>query len=207
MTDSLRWLNRMFAAARLFGTAMAAVLVLAAATLPTSTSYAQTTPATTPAGNQPVVMGVIDIQYIMANAKAAKSVKAALEKQAAAYQAELAQQENAIRAADQQLQQQRTTLSQADFEVKKNALGQQVEALRQKAATRNKQLQQMENGAMTQVEQALLQVSAEIAKARGLTMVLNKAMVVLNVASYDITKEALAKLDARLSTVKLPAPQ
>jgi len=38
-------------------------------------------------------------------------------------------------------------------------------------------------------------------------MVLNKAMVVLNVTSYDITKEALAKLDARLSTVKLPAPQ
>lgn len=203
MTDLLRWLNRTFAAA------LAAVLILAvAAFVAPGAANAQTTPTTpSPTGSQPVVMGVIDIQYIMANAKAAKSVKAALEKQAAAYQAELAQQENAIRAADQQLQQQRNTLSQADFEAKKTALGQQVEALRQKAATRNKQLQQMENGAMTQVEQALLQASAEIAKARGLTMVLNKAMVVLNVASYDITKEALAKLDARLSTVKLPAPQ
>jgi len=195
LTDSLRWLNRAFPAA------LAAVLILAAITA----AHAQTTP--TPTANQPVVMGVMDIQYILANAKAAKSVKAALEKQAAAYQAELAQQENAIRAADQQLQQQHATLSQADFEAKKNALGQQVEALRQKAVTRNKQLQQMENGAMTQVEQALSQATAEIAKARGLTMVLNKAMVVLNVTSYDITKEALAKLDARLSTVKLPAPQ
>ena len=200
MTDSLRWLKRTFAAV------LAAVLILAAApVLTATTAMAQTTPAAT--GNQPVVMGVIDIQYIMNNAKAAKSVKAALEKQAAAYQAELAQQENAIRVADQQLQQQRATLSQQDFETKKNALGQQVEALRQKAATRNKQLQQMENGAMNQVEQALLQSAAEIAKARGLTMVLNKAMVVLNVTSYDITKEALAKLDARLSAVKLPAPQ
>lgn len=203
MTDLLRWLNRTFAAA------LAAVLILAvAAFVAPGAANAQTTPTTpSPTGSQPVVMGVIDIQYIMANAKAAKSVKAALEKQAAAYQAELAQQENAIRAADQQLQQQRNTLSQADFEAKKTALGQQVEALRQKAATRNKQLQQMENGAMTQVEQALLQASAEIAKARGLTMVLNKAMVVLNVASYDITKEALQKLDARLASVKLPPPQ
>ena len=205
MTDSLRWLNRMCAAA------LAALLILAAGLVSTATTaFAQTTPAATapaPTGNQPVVMGVMDVQYILANAKAAKSVKAALEKQAAAYQAELAQQENAIRAADQQLQQQHATLSQADFEAKKNALGQQVEALRQKAVTRNKQLQQMENGAMTQVEQALSQATAEIAKARGLTMVLNKAMVVLNVMSYDITKEALAKLDARLSTVKLPAPQ
>ena len=200
MTDSLRWLNWMCA------TALAGLLILPAGLVATATTaVAQTTPTAT--GNQPVVMGVIDVQYIMANAKAAKSVKAALEKQAAAYQAELAQQENAIRAADQQLQQQHATLSQQDFETKRSALGQQVEALRQKAVTRNKQLQQMENGAMSQVEQALGQATAEIAKARGLTMVLNKAMVVLNVTSYDITKEALAKLDARLSTVKLPAPQ
>ena len=185
-----------------FAGAMAAALLLTTG----SPGHAQTVPAA-PAANQPVVMGVIDIQFILSNAKAAKGVKAALEKQAAAFQAELAQQENAIRAADQQLQQQRATLAQKDFDAKKAALGQQVEALRQKAATRNKQLQQMENGAMTQVEQALLQTCADIAKAKGLTMVLNKAMVVLNVASYDITKEALQKLDAKLASVKLPPPQ
>jgi Skp family chaperone for outer membrane proteins len=195
LTDHNRW-------TRALAGALAAALLLTAA----SGSYAQTTPAA-PAATQPVVMGVIDIQYILANAKAAKGVKSALEKQAAAFQAELAQQENSIRAADQQLQQQRATLSQKDFDAKKTALGQQVETLRQKAATRNKQLQQMENGAMTQVEQALLQTCADIAKARGLTMVLNKAMVVLNVASYDITKEALQKLDAKLASVKLPPPQ
>ena len=195
MTDLNRW-NRVFASA------MAAALIFTAGTA----GYAQTTPAAPPA-NQPVVMGVIDIQYILSAAKAAKGVKAALEKQAAAFQAELAQQENSIRAADQQLQQQRATLSQKDFDAKKAALGQQVEALRQKAATRNKQLQQMENGAMSQVEQVLLQTCADIAKAKGLTMVLNKAMVVLNVTSYDITKEALQKLDAKLASVKLPPPQ
>ena len=43
-----------------------------------------------------------------------------------------------------------------------------------------------------------MQTTADIAKARGLTMVLNKAMVVLNVQSYDITKEALQKLDAKI---------
>jgi Skp family chaperone for outer membrane proteins len=195
LTDLNRW-------KRAFAGAMATVLLLTAGTA----GYAQTTPAAPPA-NQPVVMGVIDIQYILSTAKAAKGVKAALEKQAAAFQAELAQQENSIRAADQQLQQQRATLSQKDFDAKKAALGQQVEALRQKAATRNKQLQQMENGAMSQVEQVLLQTCADIAKAKGLTMVLNKAMVVLNVTSYDITKEALQKLDAKLASVKLPPPQ
>ncbi len=182
--------------------ALAAVLLLTAPT----PARAQTTPASA-VTNEPVVMGVMNVEYILANAKATKSVKAALEKQAATYQAELSQQENAIRAADQQLQQQRATLSQQDFEAKKTQLGQQVEALRQKAALRSKQLQQMEGGAMTQVGAALVQAAADIAKARGLTMVLNKSVVVWNATSYDITKEALAKLDAKLTTVKLPAPQ
>ena len=196
MSDFLRWFNRTFAAAA------AAGLILTA----TTAANSQTTPAST-AASQPVVIGVMNVEYVLASAKATKSVKAALEKQAASYQAELSQQENAIRAADQQLQQQRATLSQQDFEAKKTQLGQQVEALRQKAALRSKQLQQMEGGAMNQIGQALVQVADDIAKAHGLTMVLNKSIVVWSVASYDVTKEALAKLDARLTTVKLPAPQ
>ena len=200
MTDINRWLNR-----RLVAAVMAATLI----SMTSATTFAQsTTPAAPPpAAPQPVVMGVMDVQFILTNAKAAKSVRAAVEKQAATYQAELAQQENAIRTADQQLQQQRAALTSQDYEAKKAELGQKVDALRQKAASRNKQLQQMDNGAMTQVEQALFQTTADIAKARGLTLVLNKAMVVLNVTSYDITKEALQKLDARLTSVKLPPPQ
>ena len=197
MTDFNRWLCR--------GVAAPAIALSLLSIVPTA-SLAQTVPAA-PAASQPLSVAVMDVQYILSNAKASKSVHAAVEKQAAAYQAELAQQENAIRAADQQLQQQRAALSPKDYDAKRADLGQKVEALRQKAASRNKQLQQMDAGAMTQVEQVLLQVTADIAKARGLTMVLNKAMVVLNAQNYDITKEALQMLDTRLTTVKLPPPQ
>ena len=197
MTDFNRTLAQSF-----IGLATA-LMLLAGAPTP---ALAQTTPAA-PAAGQNLTVAVMDVQYILTNAKASKSVRAAVEKQAAAYQAELAQQENAIRAADQQLQQQRAALSPKDYDAKRADLGQKVEALRQKAASRNKQLQQMDNGAMNQVEQALLQVTADLAKAKGLTMVLNKAMVVLNVQSFDITKEALQMLDSRLATVKLPPAQ
>ena len=180
------------------------MMAVALLSIVSPTAFAQ---SAAPAAAQPAVIGVLDVQFVLANAKAAKGVRAAMEKQAAAFQAELAQQENAIRAADQQLQQQRATLSPQDYEAKRAELGQRVEALRQKAASRNKQLQQMDNGAMAQVSQALVETTAGIAKARGYTMVLNKAMVVLNVTSYDITKEALQQLDARLASVKLPPPQ
>ena len=60
---------------------------------------------------------------------------------------------------------------------------------------------------MSQVTQALFQTTAGIAKQRGFTMVLNKAMVVMSISTNDITKEALQQLDARLASVKLPPPQ
>ncbi len=200
MSDPSRRLTRI--AAML---ASGVLLALPMAGQAQTTSNVPAAPAVSP--SLPPIVGVIDVQYVLSNAKASKGVKAALEKQASAFQTELAQLENSIRAQGQQLEQQRATLSQQDFATKKAAFDQQVESLRQKAATRNKQLQQMENGAMTQVEQALVQVTAEIAKARGLTLIINKAAVVLNVAGYDITKEAMQKLDARLASVKLPAPQ
>jgi Skp family chaperone for outer membrane proteins len=60
---------------------------------------------------------------------------------------------------------------------------------------------------MSQIQQALSQTTADIAKQRGFTMVLNKAVVVTSISTYDITKEALQQLDARLASVKLPPPQ
>ena len=75
----------------------------------------------------------------------------------------------------------------------------------QKVATRER----LVNAAMALfARQGIVQTTtADIAKSRGLTMVLNKAMVVLNAQNYDITKEALQMLDTRLTTVKLPPPQ
>ena len=165
-------------------------------------SFAQATP-----GAVPVVVGVLDVQLIMRDSKAAKSVRSQLDRQASAYQAELAQQENALRNADQQLMEQRASLGVDEFNKRSSDLSQKADALRQTAEKRREELQKMESGAMVQIEQTLLQAAAEIAKARGLTLVLNKSAVLLNVQGYDITQDALKMLDAELTSVKLPAPQ
>ena len=157
--------------------------------------------------NPPLVIGVLDMQQILQTSKAAKSLKAALEKQAAAYQAELAQQENALRNSEQQLLQQRAALPADQFEQKHNALAQKEDALRQTADKRRQQLQQMGYDGIAQIEQSLRQITAEVAKERGITLVVNKATVLLNSTSYEITGEAMKRLDAQLPSVKLTVPQ
>jgi Skp family chaperone for outer membrane proteins len=179
--------------------------VLAALALgPFSDAAAQ---AASGANNPPLVVAVLDIQQIMQVSKAAKALKAAMDKQTAAYQAELAQQENALRNAEQQLMQQRAALPADQFEQKHTALAQKEDALRQTSDKRRQQLQEMYYGGITQIEQVLRQVTAEIAKEKGITLVLTKSSVLLNATNYEITAAALQKVDARLPTVKLTAPQ
>ena len=122
-------------------------------------------------------------------------------------QAELAKQENALTAEGQQLEQQRAAgkMSADDFQKKSQQFQEKVAALRQTAMSRREQLQQMQVDAQSQVVTALNATVAEVAKARGVSLVLIKGAVLYNLPAFDITPEVLQKLDARLPVVKLSA--
>lgn len=160
-----------------------------------------------PASAVPLVVGVLDWDFVLHESKAAQGIIAWGDKQAQTYNAQFAQQENALRAEAQQLEQQRATLSPQDYDTKRKALGQKVETWRQSASAKNKQLQQAGETALNKVKQALVEATAEIAKAHGMSLVLNKAAVVVNATNFDITQEALQKLNSRLPSVALPAQQ
>ena len=122
-------------------------------------------------------------------------------------QAELAKQENTLAAEGQQLEQQRVSgkMSAEDFQKKSQQFQEKVAALRQTAMSRRQQLQQMQVGAQSQVVTALNATVAEVAKTRGVSLVLIKGAVLYNLPAFDITPEVLQKLDARLPVVKLSA--
>ena len=159
------------------------------------------------AQNAPMVIAVVDMQVILRDSKGAASATAAIEKQNKAIQAELAKEENALAAEGQQLEQQRVSgkMSAEDFQKKSQQFQEKVAALRQTATSRRQQLQQMQVGAQSQVVAALNATVAEVAKARGISLVLIKGAVLYNLPAFDITPEVLQKLDARLPVVKLSA--
>ena len=163
------------------------------------------TPPPVQAQNAPMVIAVVDLQVIGRDSKAAVSARAALDKQSKAFQAEISKQESALQAEGQQLEQQRATMTAEDFRKKSEAFQQKVNAARQAAAQRRQQLQQMEVGAMNQVQTALNATVADVAKARSISLVLIKGAVLYNLPAFDITAEVLQKLDARLPSVKLTA--
>ena len=187
---------------KLFAMAFAAMALLAS---PAPAALAQTA--------QPAVIGVLDLQRILHDSKAAQSANAALEKQQKIYEGQLGQQQNSLQVADQQLRQQAQsgTLGATDLQRKQTDLQQKYEALKQTAATRRKQLSDMEEGALNQVLAALRQIVSDIAKARGMNLVIDKGVVKLSAPSFDatndITQEALLKLNAKLSSIRLTTPK
>src|SRR5690606_16965345 len=103
------------------------------------------------AGEVPLVVAVLDIQKVMRESTAAKAIQAELEEQRETYQAELAQQERKLRAADQDLAADRPTLSQEAFAERREDLEEQATQLRRDVQTRKEQLEAMYNEGMTQI--------------------------------------------------------
>src|SRR5262249_51277892 len=155
----------------------------------------------------PLVVAIVDVQKILEESKAARTVQAALDKQRSAYQADISKQENALRSADQDLVRQRATLSADALDKKRQELEQQAAALRRDVQTKRQQLDRMFQASMDQIRSSLLQVIDEIAAERGATLVLSKTTVLLSANDYDITAEALKRLNSKLPTVAVEVPK
>jgi outer membrane protein len=163
------------------------------------------TPPPVQAQNAPIVIAVVDLQVILRDSKAAAGARAAIDKQSKAFQADITKQESSLQSEGQQLEQQRASMTAEDFRKKSEQFQQKVNAARQSAAQRRQQLQQMEIGAMNQVQTALNATVADVAKGRSISLVLIKGTVLYNLPAFDITTEVLQKLDARLPSVQLTA--
>ena len=152
----------------------------------------------------PIVIGIIDDQAVMQSSKAGKALQADLNKQYAAFKAEISQQETALRNQAQQLQQQQASLSAEAFQKKRQELDQQVELYRKNAQNHKDQLDRASAAGLKQLRDALGKVAAEIASARGMSLVLFRSSVALSAPTFDITPDVLKRFDQTLPTVSLP---
>jgi Skp family chaperone for outer membrane proteins len=153
--------------------------------------------------NVPVVVGVLDMQTIMQQSKAGQSLEAIKSAKAKAMNAEMAKTEQDLRARRQQLDQARSSMTPADYEAKRADLDKQFEAFRKTAIGKRKELAQLYNKGIEQIFNTLETVIDDIAKKRGLTLIINRSFVVMSEKSWDITKEVLKGLDAKLAKVTL----
>jgi outer membrane protein len=173
--------------------AAAALLLLAPPTGHIAPAIAQSQPK--------VVMGVVDFELIMKESKAGKSVKSQYDKQISAFNAKLEQKRKAFKDEARKLNAKQSTLPGDEFKRKVGELDAQRKATEKSLVQAKQALDIKLTTAVGQIRSTLLEIVAEIAKKRALTLVLTKSHIIVSADAYDLTDESMKKLDATLPSV------
>ena len=153
------------------------------------------------------IFAIIDIQKVLRESTAVKSLSRSIEERRGEYQAELRTEEQALREADQELARQRSILSAEAYAQKRSELEQKVATLQREARKRKRGLEKLFANGMGRVQNEIAKVAKEIAEERGLDLILSKATVVIVKPKFEITEEAVQRLNERLPDVPLAQTQ
>ena len=174
-----------------------AMTALTAAALATPV-WAEDAAAKAP-GNPKII--VIDVQKIMTQSDAAKSVRSQVEGLRKGVQDDVSKQESALKSDQDNLIKQQGKLSQDEFNKQRQAFEQKVASTRKSVDGKVASLDRGVNKASGQIEQELQKLLFDMAKDKGAGLVLPKQAILVAETSMDFTDEALAELNKRLPRV------
>ena len=177
----------------------ALILLFAAAVLwvgATGPARVQDAPATP-------VIAVVDLEGILRGSLAAQAARAQLTEISSRYRQEISTEENELRSAEQELQQQRALIAPELFTQRQQELQLRVAELQQKVRGVQRAMDEALAATMTQVQDVLFEEVGWLAQERGINIVLRRSQIVLAANQFDITTDALARLNERLPTVNI----
>jgi Skp family chaperone for outer membrane proteins len=180
---------------KFYGSLARAVAAIAVASFVYGASF-----ATAQAAAAPVIV-IVNTEQIFAQSKVGQSVRTQLQTLAAKIQADGKKGEAAIQAEAKKLSQQRSLLSEADFQKKVQALEQKQGEFQQTMRRKGQELQLAGNKARNDVEQAIRPIFADVMKMNGANILLDQSVVLAGGVDLDVTEEVLKQLDAKLTTL------
>lgn len=142
--------------------------------------------------------GVVDIQLIMRDAKAANSVREQVQKKQKTFQEASDKKEKELQAADQDLAKQRSLLSQEAFEEKYQGFRKKVAEAQKDYQEKRVKLDKALSQALADIQKNVLEIVKDVAKEKKLTAVLPTSQMLYAEESRNITKDVLARLDKQL---------
>lgn len=153
----------------------------------------------------PVIL-VVDVPAILARAKAAQDIKRQLDERRAEYQSQIADKEEELRSAQQELEKQRTILSNEAFQERQQEFRTQLADVQRGVQQRKAVLESAFGQSMNELRKAVVAVVAEIAKEEEANVVLSNQQIVLVDTALDVTEKVLALLDEKVPSATINMP-
>lgn len=155
----------------------------------------------------PPVPLVVDLEGVLEHSKAGQSVTTQLTAHNKVFEKEHVRQEEKLKQMQQDLQQQRSTLSQDAFEDKMNNFQQSVRQWQQAEQLNEQALGQATEVAREKTLEVIHGIISGIVQERHANLVLLKSAVPIYASAYDISQEVLDQLDEKLPTLKVVVPK
>ena len=155
-----------------------------------------------------VKVAVVDRNLITRDSKAAKWMRSLIDRKYQLYQAEIKDAQNALESARDELKRQSPNLNADLIDKRRAKIRQQATTLSRVLQARKKELDQMFNNGMGQIELALNEILETLARERSINMIINatksQRIVLFIDKNLVLTEEALKRLNQRLPKVVLP---
>ena len=160
-------------------------------------------PAPAPSLGGPQIPGLclLSKEAVFANAKVGLAAAQRLKELAAQAQAEIDVERNPLAAELQTLQGQRATLAPAEFQRRQEALAQRAQAVEQKAQIRSREIELTQQKALNRISTEAVPVIADVYKARGCGLVIDRNGVLGGNMAGDLTSDVVKGLDAKITII------
>ncbi len=156
----------------------------------------------------PPVIGIVDVDQILQESAAAKSVRSQADRYQQTFQQEISKEEAGLRTTQQELEaeQQHKTVAPQAFAERARAFEASAAEFQRKGMARRRAFDKSVSAAMAQVQKAMLEASQAVAQAHGVTVLLPRNQVLLFDDKMNITREIIVAMDKKLTHVDFPPP-
>ncbi len=180
----------------LLGSAIIALLASSSTAAPVAARPA----AAPPVAQGPAIPGVciLSVNQAITTSTVGRYVSDRMNQIVAQVKAELTPEDTAIATEGRALEAQRTTLAAATFQTRAQDLQNRVNALRQKADLRQREVQATEQKSLNRIAQELDPIARQLYAQHRCSLLVNKEAVMIANPEMDITTQAVAGLNARI---------
>lgn len=150
-----------------------------------------------------VKIAVVDVQTIMSESKAAKSIQKQLEDKRKSYQKEVAKQEKDLKDIQDSVVGSGETISKEDLQAKREEFEKKLLEMRGLVQKRRGALELAAAKALQGLRTEVVKVVAELAEENKYTIVVTRQNVILAEKDLEITDEVMSRLNKKIKNIKL----
>ncbi len=148
-------------------------------------------------------VGVVNIQKIMSDSKAAKSIQGQLDTHRKSFQEEFSKHERELLDQEKKIIDMRAELSAEEFAKKRQEFEGQILETRKLVQQRQRSLEQAASDALTVIRKEVVQIVADMADKEEYDLVVTRQNVILAKKEMDITDQIMKSLNKSLKKVDL----